>query len=189
MKTLPFFITAACLAALTPGTAAAEGKDLLRQSTAAAEGKDLLRQSGIKGGVVVHLGCGDASLTRQLAAGESFLVHGLDTDPSKIATAREQLLAAGRYGAVTVDRWDGRRLPYIDNFVNLIVAEDPAQADHKELHRALAPNGVLLTKQGDAWKKSVKPWPAEMGQWTHRPSACSGSAPRAGPATTTTWPA
>jgi len=133
----------------------------------AQDGAALLDMSGIQGGVVVHLGCGDGTLTEQLAAGGRYVVHGLDTDAANVSAARKRWLTAERYGAVTVDRWDGRRLPYIDNFVNLIVAEDSASASHEELLRAVAPNGVVLAKQDGQWQKTVKPWPTEMDHWTH----------------------
>jgi outer membrane protein assembly factor BamB len=51
--------------------------------------------------------------------------------------------------------------------VNLIVVEEPGQATEDEMLRALAPQGVLLTRDGDQWKKTVKPWPEKMDQWTH----------------------
>jgi len=129
--------------------------------------RSILDTAGVRGGVVVHLGCGDATLTEQLAAGKQYLVQGLDSDAGKVAAARKRLLAAGRYGPVIVDRWDGRRLPYVDNFVNLIVAEDKGEAPTAEIMRALAPNGVLLVKQGAKWKRTVKARPAEMDDWTH----------------------
>jgi outer membrane protein assembly factor BamB len=137
-------------------------------STAVAwDGTELLQQSEIRGGVVLHLGCGDATLTEQLAAGDQYIVHGLDTDADNVAAARKRLRTAGRYGAVTVDRWDGKRLPFVDNFVNLIVAEDPGQASREELLRALTPNGVVMENREGQWQKTVKPWPAEMDDWTH----------------------
>ena len=133
----------------------------------AQDGAELLQQSGIQGGVVVHLGCGDGALTEQLAAGKPYVVCGLDTNAANVTEARERLLKAGRYGAVTMDRWDGKRLPYIDNFANLIVAEKPAQASKEELLRALAPNGVVLAKKDGKWQKTIKPWPAGMDDWSH----------------------
>ena len=116
---------------------------------------------------MVHLGCGNGTVTAQLRAGERYVVHGLDTDRADVAAARKALLAAGRYGPVTVDQWDGRRLPYVGSFVNLIVAEDVGQVREEELLRALAPNGVALVRRGDQWQKTVKPWPKELDEWTH----------------------
>ena len=141
---------------------------LLSSAATAQEGAELLEQSGIQGGVVVHLGCGDATLTEQLLANDRYRVHGLDTDPDKVKAARNRLVAAGRYGAVSVDRWDGEHLPYVDNFVNLIVAAGAgAGVSEEELMRVLAPNGVLLMQREGEWQKTVKPWPAEMDDWTH----------------------
>jgi outer membrane protein assembly factor BamB len=136
-------------------------------SVSAEEGADLLRRSGVRGGDVVHLGCGDGSRTMQLAGGTQYVVHGLSTDAAAVASARKRLLSAGKYGTLSIDRWDGRHLPYVDSFVNLIVAEDPAQAAPDELMRVLAPQGVLLAKRGDAWQKTVKPWPEGLDDWTH----------------------
>lgn len=141
-------------------------------STAATgqDGTELLRQSGIHGGVIVHLGCGEGPVTEQLAAGPQYIVQGLDTDEVKVAAARQRLLAEGRYGAVIIDRWDGRKLPYVDNFVNLIVADDPSSASQEEMLRILCPGGVLLAAEVDGQRpraKLVKPWPPEMDQWTH----------------------
>ncbi len=127
----------------------------------------LLKQSGVKGGLVVHLGCGDGTLTAQLRAGPQFVVQGLDTDPARVAQARQRLLAKGQYGEVCVDRWDGKRLPYADNLVNLIVAQDPAQVTDAELLRVLAPNGVALVRQRGQWRRIVKPWPNNIDEWTH----------------------
>lgn len=128
---------------------------------------ELLHQSGIAGGVVVHLGCGDGSLTAGLRAGDAYRVQGLDTDPGRVAAARARLLAGGLYGPVTVDRWDGHRVPYVDGFVNLVIAEDPAQADEAELLRVLAPLGVALVRRGGEWRRLERPWPEGMDEWTH----------------------
>ncbi len=136
-------------------------------SASAEDGAELLRQSGVHGGVVVHLGCGDGTVTAQLAAGPQYVVQGLATDGATVASARKRLLAAGKYGTVTIGQWDGRRLPYVDGFVNLIVAEDAGQAAREELLRVLAPEGVLLMKRGVSWEKAVQPWPQGMDEWTH----------------------
>ncbi|MFZ5828576.1 MAG: PQQ-binding-like beta-propeller repeat protein, partial [Planctomycetota bacterium] len=136
----------------------------------ARDGADLLRDSGVQGGVVVHVGCGDGPVTAQLAAGPQYVVQGLDTEMANVAAARRRLLAEGRYGTVIVDRWDGQRLPYVDNFVNLLVVSRPASVAKDELLRVLCPGGVALTIKEDgqvAADKIVKPWPEAMGQWTH----------------------
>ncbi len=128
---------------------------------------ELLRMSGTKGGLVVHLGCSDVDLIARLRAGNQYLVHGLDTDASKVAAARTNLIRQGIYGPVSVDEWDGRNLPYADNLVNLVVAEEPGRLAEEELLRVLAPRGVALLRSDGRWKKIVKPWPKEIDEWTH----------------------
>jgi len=66
--------------------------------------KDLILQvlNKAQGGVIVHLGCGDGSLTVALRTNDRFLVHGLDTNSAGVQRARENLLRAGDYGNVSV---------------------------------------------------------------------------------------
>ena len=66
-----------------------------------------------------------------------------------------------------MDRLDGKRLPYIDNLVNLLVAEDLDGISLEEALRVLVPRGVLYTKAGGEWKKTVKPRPGNIDDWTH----------------------
>ncbi len=127
----------------------------------------LLEQSGVRGGLVVHVGCGDGRLTVALRANDSFLVHGLDTDPALVQQARLLITRAGLYGPVSVDTFDGRHLPYIDQTVNLLVVEQLAELSRDELLRVLVPGGVALIRNGDGWQKLVKPRAAELDEWTH----------------------
>ena len=119
--------------------------------------KEILGASGIKGGLIVHLGCGNAALTAQLRAGDQYFVHGLDTNTAEVAAARNNLIKQGIYGPVSVDQWDGEHLPYADNLVNLIIADEPENLSEAELLRALAPKGVALLRQDGQWKKVTKP--------------------------------
>lgn len=84
--------------------------------------REILEVTGVRGGLIVHVGCGDGRLTAALRAGEGCLAHGLDRDPAKVRQARAHIQSLGLYGGVSVDRWSGTRLPYTDNLVNLIVA-------------------------------------------------------------------
>ncbi len=135
--------------------------------TSQALAREILRETGVTGGLIVHLGCGDGKLTAALRASDSYLVHGLDADPRNVQKAREYILSRGLYGPVAVDRLAGRRLPYVDNLVNLVVAEDLGQVSMSEVLRVLAPNGVAYVRRGRAWSKTVKPRPAEIDEWTH----------------------
>ncbi len=140
---------------------------LLSMTARAQDGADPLGQAGFRGGLVVHLGCGDAGRLERLRAGPSVLVHGLDTDAEKVTAARADLLARGAYGPVSVDRYDGRRLPYADNLVNRLVADDPAGVPEAELLRVLAPRGVAWVRRDGVWRRVEKPWPEAMDEWTH----------------------
>ncbi|HEY3322405.1 MAG TPA: PQQ-binding-like beta-propeller repeat protein [Planctomycetota bacterium] len=168
---LVFALTLACLAAN-----AAEPDALARQ---------IFDATGIRGGIVVHLGCGDGQFTAALrtAAGPasapgvallpgcstsaSFQVQGLDRNPANVAAAREFLYKKGLYGEVSVERLDGAQMPYIDNLVNLVVAEDLNGISINEIKRVLVPNGVAYLKQDGTWQKIVKPRPPDFDDWTH----------------------
>ena len=123
----------------------------------------ILETTGVRGGLIVHVGCGDGKLTAALRANDHYVVHGLDTNPKNVRKARVHIRSVGAYGAVSVDGFDGRRLPYTDNLVNLVVADGPGDVPASEVLRVLAPRGV-------AWiggKKTVKPWPGDIDEWTH----------------------
>lgn len=47
---------------------------------AAERAAEILQGSGVTGGLIVHLGCGDGRLTAALSAGGNFVVQGLDAD-------------------------------------------------------------------------------------------------------------
>ncbi len=143
---------------------------ILAASTAANGAEtadDILDSAGIKGGLVVHVGCGDGKLTAALRANDGYLVHGLDVDADNVAAARNNIRNAGLYGKVAVDQLQGNRLPYNDNVVNLLVADDLGRVPQEEVMRVLAPNGVAYVKSGDKWTKTVKPRPKDIDDWTH----------------------
>ncbi|MHC4399264.1 MAG: outer membrane protein assembly factor BamB family protein [Planctomycetota bacterium] len=136
-------------------------------TSAAERASDVFDATGVRGGLVVHLGCGDGRLTAALRADEKYLVHGLDGDPANVEEARRHVQSQGLYGPVSIDRLAGPRLPYIDNLVNLVVAEDPGAVPPAEVMRVLCPNGVAYVKQRGRWNKIVKPRPPVIDEWTH----------------------
>ncbi len=136
-------------------------------STPQDEARRILDGAGVKGGFVVHLGCGDGALTAALRATEAYQVHGLDREAANVARARELVQSKGLYGPVAIDRLAENRLPYIDRMVNLLVAEDLGGVPTEEVLRVLAPRGVAWLKRDGAWTKTVKPVPAEIDDWTH----------------------
>ena len=131
------------------------------------EADQILAATGTTGGLVVHLGCGDGRLTAALGARDALLVHGLDADAADVHEARRHVRSAGLYGKVSIDRCVGPHLPYAENLVNLLVADDAGDVPMAEIMRVLAPGGTACVRQGDAWVKTVKPRPPEMDEWTH----------------------
>jgi len=143
-----------------------------------ATARDILEAAGVKGGLVVHLGCGDGKLTAGLCATDSYLVHGLDTDAANVEAARKHIRSQGLYGRVSVERLPGKRLPYADNLVNLVVAEGlgPGAPGMDEVMRVLCPNGVVVVRSAAVRRSGAdaltgtlrtKPRPKEIDEWTH----------------------
>jgi len=86
----------------------AAGAEATGQQGADDLARQILEATGLKGGLIVHIGCGDGTLTAALRAGPSYVVHGLDTDAENVQTAREHLRKLGIYGPAAVDRFDGK---------------------------------------------------------------------------------
>ncbi|HID77640.1 MAG TPA: methyltransferase domain-containing protein, partial [Planctomycetaceae bacterium] len=135
--------------------------------TPEAAAREILEASGVRGGLIVHLGCGDGRLTAALAASGPYVVQGLDADPAHVEAGRRHIRSQGLYGRASVARLAAARLPYVDNLVNLIVVERPGGVSTDELLRVLCPGGVALIQQQGQWARREKPWPATIDQWTH----------------------
>ncbi len=144
-------------------------------TAASAEAAQILEATGVQGGLVVHLGCGDGRLTAALRVASRYQVHGLDRDLQNVRQARQYLLPRG-YGDVAVDRLSGDQLPYIDNVVNLLVAEDLGDVSMDEVLRVLVPQGVAYVKQNGKWVTTIKPRPRNIDEWTHYLHDLTGNA-------------
>ncbi len=147
---------------------------------------DALKTSGVTGGLVVHISCGDGKETASLRINDSILVQGLDTDEAGLDKARKNLKSMGLHGKVTVAAFDGKNLPYVDNLVNVIVVDDQTgncRVPGEEIARVLAPGGIAVVQKTNnqqlitdnyqslpgmqGWLKYTKPVPAEIDDWTH----------------------
>jgi outer membrane protein assembly factor BamB len=137
---------------------------------------DIYKATGVQGGVVVHLSNGDAEKTAALRGNDRFQVQGLYPEPGQVAAARKKLLERGEYGLTAAEHLQGKTLPYIQNFVNLIVAEETLGISEDEMLRILVPNGVAYIRAGERWRKVFKPRPKEMDEWTHFLHSASGNA-------------
>jgi outer membrane protein assembly factor BamB len=125
---------------------------------AQGQGRGAVDTVGVKGGLVVHVYCGDGKRTAELHANGRFVVHGLDSD---VSAARKYIQSLGLYGKVSVAPWTGERLPYVDNLVNLVVVDSLGKLPVHEVMRVLAPEGVALI----GGKRIVKPRPKEIDEW------------------------
>ncbi len=143
---------------------------------AALDAKQLLSSADVAGGVFVHLGAKDGSDTASLQRTASVFVQGLSRDPKVVAAAREAIWKQGTYGKVSFDQLYGDSLPYVDNFVNLLVVEDASGISQDEIMRVIAPNGVAMVRRDGRWDKIVKPRPENIDEWSHYLHDASGNA-------------
>ncbi len=135
-----------------------------------AAAASILAESGVQGGLVVHIGESDGKLTAALWANHSYLVHGLGTSGDNVRQARQHIRSLGLYGPVSVDTFDGRHLPYVDNLVNLLVADELSDVTMGEVMRVLAPRGIAIVDG----KMTVKQVPREIDEWSHHMYDASG---------------
>jgi len=161
-------LCAAITCLIVPWACAAQcGRAGAAETSEAATARQILELTGVRGGLIIHLGCGDGRLTAALRADERYLVHGLDTDADNVRAARQYIERLGVYGKVSVAEFDGKRLPYVDNLANLLVAEDLGEVTMEEAVRVLVPGGTAHIKKDGRWTRIVKRWPEPIDQWTH----------------------
>jgi len=176
------FITCACLLASLFSCESKKGDTFLAPRAQSArrtqeqEARKILDATGVEGGLVVHIGCGDGKLTAALRANDSYIVHGLDKNVKSIEQARKHIQSLKLYGKVSVEKLRSNRLPYIENLANLIVSVDLGKVSMDEVMRVLCPEGVAYIKNGNKWTKTVKPRPKEIDEWTHYLHDASGNA-------------
>ncbi|MBF0197194.1 MAG: PQQ-binding-like beta-propeller repeat protein [Planctomycetes bacterium] len=135
---------------------------LLSLNAWASPAASLLKEAGINGGLAVHINCGDGSFTADLAINNNLLIQGLAKTPQQVMAAQKHIEAKKLCAQVSINQYDGVNLPYIDNVVNIVIAEKTS-ISMEEIMRVLRPLGVAIING----KKSVKPWPEGIDEWTH----------------------
>ncbi len=131
------------------------------------QARQILTECNVKGGMIVHIGCGAGDLTAALGADDRYLVHGLDRSANYVTLARKKIQALGVYGTVSIEKLDSAALPYIENLVNMVVSEDLGDVPMSEVMRVLCPNGTAYIRNNGQWTKTVKSRPKEIDEWTH----------------------
>lgn len=168
----------------------------------AAEKENPATLAKIHGGAVVQLGAAKTSDAIALAKTGRYVINLLDTKKDAIAKAQTALHQNNIYGVAAAETLpDYTHLPYSENLINLIIA-GPVAADLGEIFRVLVPDGAIvvtdpgainndrlkkagflniqeMTSPEDASKKWLvahKPWPDNMGHWTHPRHDSNGNA-------------
>ncbi len=113
------YVGISCVVVLPACVTVLRAAESSQQDDAGQSAQQILKATGVAGGLIVHLGCGDGRLTAALYAGDSYLVHGLDADVANVQKAREYIKSEGLYGSVSVAKYNGETLPYGDNIVKL----------------------------------------------------------------------
>ena len=128
----------------------------------AGEIANTVTQARITGGIIVLVNGSDA--TYDAAAATTCTVHGLEEDGRRIGALRKRLHESGRYGRVSASAFNGKKLPHVDNLVNLVAIEG-GSVPEAEAMRVLAPRGIALFRRGGSWTRAVKPVPDDIDEW------------------------
>ncbi|MFQ5733544.1 MAG: PQQ-binding-like beta-propeller repeat protein [Planctomycetaceae bacterium] len=137
--------------------------------------QEIIAKSKITDGYCVDLGCGDGSLAYQLAKRTKLRIIAIDSDPKKVAVARNRLDAAGFYGSrVTVHLGDPAKSNYPKYVANLVVSGPSITAGAanetvlKEARRVQRPyGGVMCVGKLGAMKAVTRGPLKNAGSWSH----------------------
>ncbi len=149
--------------------------DCRRKIDYAAAAAEIVRKTGVTSGVCADLGCGTGELALELARQTDLHICAIESDPTKVAAARQKLDAAGMYGVrVSVHQGDPARPPYPRYFANLIVStralrEGSGWLPESEIQRIQRPRGgaACLGKPGQMKVHTRGPLPG-AANWTHQ---------------------
>ncbi len=133
-----------------------------------ATSPDLFPEEIHRAALKVIIGDPESRTGQLLRTQKCGLLEYLTADSQTARITRNKLQENGRYGEMTVKHWSGGSLPYIDNTVNLLVADKTCDASEKEMLRVLAPGGILYREDAKGiWNKKVKQKNGATDAWTH----------------------
>jgi outer membrane protein assembly factor BamB len=131
-----------------------------------------LAAADTKKGVALLLGAGTGHLAAEIARRSEFSVLCIEPDAAVAARARENLAAAGLYGArVAVHHVPDPRPPYLRWFANLIVSPallrgDPLPYEPDAVLRMLQPEGGAVVLASPKTPLVLADWRApDLSQW------------------------
>ena len=135
--------------------------------------QEIIAQSKFAGGVVVHVQGSDASLLQSMRGqSPNLLGHLLLAQESDVQAAREKLVEARVHSKISVGQWQSGTLPFIDNFINLLIVEQADAVSRGEVLRVLAPEGTAVLGS----ETIVKPRPETIDDWPMQLYDASGNA-------------
>ena len=107
----------------------------------------LIRRAGISKGICSVPNCGGAEVAIEIARASSFLVHAFDDDPHNVDEAVRRARRAKLYaGRVQVEHLASDPMPYVDNFVDLVVIDESSGIRPAEVGRVVRPRGCVLVR-------------------------------------------
>jgi ubiquinone/menaquinone biosynthesis C-methylase UbiE len=107
----------------------------------------IVERSSVKKGICVDVGTGPAALSIALARITDLEIYAMDISKDMCRKAQENVYKAGLYGRIVPVRGDVAKMPFPDNFANLVVSRGsiPFWKDltgaFKEIKRVLKPDG------------------------------------------------
>jgi len=131
-------------------------RDELTEKYASAA-QAILDVSGVTKGFCLVLGNEDGRLAWELAHRSDLEIYAVESDPAKVAAAREKLSGAGYYGnRITIHSGSLSSIPYPDYFANLVVSDTlvktgklPADLRAKDMAHCVKPLGGVIALSSD----------------------------------------
>lgn len=125
---------------VTAGDAKVVPEETRMSDQATALAKHVLEIAGRRQGVCAIPRCGDGQLALAVAQNSGFLVHAMDSRTENLGLTRNMAETAGLFGRrLYVEQGTMATLPFADNYVDLLLATDLADADLA----TISPQGLL----------------------------------------------